>query len=70
MKPKWSGISKYMGLDNPSLLPFKLHVYVHKEFFLFSTATYEWAVSSLLYDCVGESGQLSSLFGFLYLCDI
>ena len=56
MKPKWGGISKYMGLDNPNLLPFKLHVYVYKEFFLFSATTYEWAVSSLLCDCVGESG--------------
>ena len=56
MKPKWDVISKYMSLDNPSFLPFKLHVYVYKEFFLFSATTYEWAVSSLLCGCVGESG--------------
>ena len=31
MKPKWGGISKYMGLDNSSLLPFKLQVQVHKK---------------------------------------
>ena len=28
MKPKWGDISKYMGLENPSLLPLKLHVHI------------------------------------------
>ena len=27
MKPKWGDESKYMGLENPTLFPIKLHVY-------------------------------------------
>ena len=51
MKPKWGDISKYMALDNLNILPFKLHVYVHKKFLLFSAATHEWATSVFLYGC-------------------
>ena len=68
MKPKWGGISKYMDLNNPSLLSFKLHCLYIRSPFCFKPQ-HEWSVSSLFCDCVGESGQLSSLFGFLYLCD-
>ena len=28
MKPKWGDISKYMGFENSSLFPLKLHVYL------------------------------------------
>ena len=59
MKPKWGGISKYMGLDNPSLLPFKLHCLYIRSSFCFQLQR-EWAVSSLLCDCVGESGSNST----------
>ena len=84
MELKWGGISKYMGLDklffffflkkreNPSLLS-ELYVYIGIYIkigdLLSLSDTKQSFYFTLLCGCVGESGQLSSLFGFLYLCD-
>ena len=85
MEPKWGGISKYIGLDklkkrkkekkkreNPSLLS-ELYVYIGIYIKIGDLLSLSGSKQSfcftLLYGYVGESGQLSSLFGFLYLCD-
>ena len=42
MKPKWGGISKYMGLDK--LLSLKLHVYILVRLPFASAASHCWTL--------------------------
>ena len=44
MKPKWGDISKYMGLENPSLLPLKLHVHILMRLPFASAASHYWTL--------------------------
>ena len=44
MKPKWGGISKYMGLENPGLFPLKSHVFLLMGFLFASTASDYWTL--------------------------
>ena len=47
MKLKWGDISKYMGQENPSLLPLKLHVHILIRLPFASAASHYW--TSLLF---------------------
>ena len=44
MKPKWGDISKYMGLENPSLLPLKLHVHILMRLPFASAESHYWTL--------------------------